>query len=863
MHSVRGSASRRADAIGRRPAGPTPVRHSLPRARHAVSVGMAIAGSVGIVIAGVLPTIASGVAAAAVTHPGQQRVTYLGYSFAVPRGWAVINLAHHRGSCVRFDRHAIYLGTAPRNQGCPSLIVGTTEAMLIQPGSRHAAPVSVKNEVTRRITVIARRIRVTATFDSHPAEIDRILASAGLPPPVTRAADPHDPAAAGQASGTGQDPLEVQRAAKAKLPASVTNYQGRGFDTCAAPSEAAMQAWWHHSRYQAVGVYIGGSDLACAQPNLTWSWLRDEAAVGWHFIPMYVGPQAAFGELSASAASQGAKAAADAVLQAKQLGLGPGTPLYYDMEAYKPGQTGRVLQFLSAWTTTLHKQGYTSGVYSSSTSGVTDLANQYGSGKYAMPDIIFDALWNGVASTYDPVLRHGKWSHHHRIRQYNGNVTQTHGGTTMQIDQDYLDVLQSASPSSSPVPVTYPAGATATWYQGQAFDTCSAPSLKALSAWGKSPYRAIGVYIGGGNRACGQPRLTASWVRAVSAKKWRLLPIYVGKQPGCLSRRGQNRAVKTAPQTIRHSVAASEGTYAADNAAAQGEALGLRPGSAFYDYIGNYSSSHAVCSQAVVTFVSAWTRELHRLGFLAGVYVNLSSGAQDLSHAYTSKSSARPDALWVVGSGKNPSLTGWAGVSDSEWAVHQRANQYRGSYKQTYGGTTINIDSDNVNAPAATVAYGYKVTSRAGLNARTGPSTSHAIARTHGPGSTMQIVCQAPGSAVAGSRVWDKLTDGTYVTDSYVSTPSKISYSSPLPRCGYPYQVMASPSVNERDGPAKSYPVTGELPDGALAWVSCQKAGSTVKKTRVWDELLDSHWVSDYYVASPSKTTYSGPAPRC
>ena len=202
-------------------------------------------------------------------------------------------------------------------------------------------------------------------------------------------------------------------------------------------------------------------------------------------------------------------------------------------------------------------------------------------------------------------------------------------------------------------------------------------------------------------------------------------------------------------------------------------------------------------------------------------------------------------------------------MSGSKWAVRQRARQYGGLHKETYGGATISMGSDNFNAPAATVAYDYKVASRDGLNARTGPSTSHAIARVHGPGSRLQVVCQALGSAVAGSSVWDKLTDGTYVTDSYVSTPSRISYSTPLPRCGYPYQVMASPSVNERDGASKSY--RGHRP--TARWCprlgGCQKAGSTVKKTRVWDRLLDSHWVSDYYVATPSKTTYSGPAPRC
>ena len=33
-----------------------------------------------------------------------------------------------------------------------------------------------------------------------------------------------------------------------------------------------------------------------------------------------------------------------------------------------------------------------------------------------------------------------------------------------------------------------------------------------MSAWAGSPYRAIGVYIGGLNRGCSQPNLTASWV---------------------------------------------------------------------------------------------------------------------------------------------------------------------------------------------------------------------------------------------------------------------------------------------------------------------------------------------------------------
>ena len=77
------------------------------------------------------------------------------------------------------------------------------------------------------------------------------------------------------------------------------------------------------------------------------------------------------------------------------------------------------------------------------------------------------------------------------------------------------------------------------------------------------------------------------------------------------------------------------------------------------------------------------------------------------------------------------------------------------------------------------------------------------------------------------------------------------------------YQVTASPSVNERNGPSTWFRIADQLPYGALAWVGCQKAGSQIKRTRVWDKLLDGHWVSDSYVTTPSKTTYSGPSPRC
>lgn len=130
-------------------------------------------------------------------------------------------------------------------------------------------------------------------------------------------------------------------------------------------------------------------------------------------------------------------------------------------------------------------------------------------------------------------------------------------------------------------------------------------------------------------------------------------------------------------------------------------------------------------------------------------------------------------------------------------------------------------------------------------------------------GASLAVVCQAPGSAVGSTKVWDKLNNGSYVPDRYVSTPSKTSYSAPITRCLYPYQVIPAKGANERRGPGISNPVTGVLPGGTLAWLFCQKAGSKVGSTSIWDEIDSQHWVSDNWVATPSTTGYSKPAPRC
>src|SRR5215470_7062252 len=64
-------------------------------------------------------------------------------------------------------------------------------------------------------------------------------------------------------------------------------FTGLGFDACTAPSSATMSAWLA-SPYRAVGIYFGGVNRACAQPNLTATWVTEQLTAGWHLIPIYM-----------------------------------------------------------------------------------------------------------------------------------------------------------------------------------------------------------------------------------------------------------------------------------------------------------------------------------------------------------------------------------------------------------------------------------------------------------------------------------------------------------------------------------------------------------------------------------------------
>ncbi len=227
-----------------------------------------------------------------------------------------------------------------------------------------------------------------------------------------------------------------------------------------------------------------------------------------------------------------------------------------------------------------------------------------------------------------------------------------------------------------------------TTFTGYGFDACRAPSLAKLQAWQASPYRALGIYIGGSNRACSQPNLTPAWVSSTIGLGFRLLPLYVGLQAPCVTQAG----LKHLSTTV--STAATQGRAAADDAGGQASALGLPAGSPVYFDMEGYRPGNAVCTRAVQSFVGAWVAELHAQGLAAGLYGSAASTIRDVA----ALPSGLPDAIWIANWNGVQSVFGDPYVSDGLWANHQRIHQYRGGHKETYGGVTIDIDSNFVDS---------------------------------------------------------------------------------------------------------------------------------------------------------------------
>jgi hypothetical protein len=236
-------------------------------------------------------------------------------------------------------------------------------------------------------------------------------------------------------------------------------------------------------------------------------------------------------------------------------------------------------------------------------------------------------------------------------------------------------------------PAPPPPGTPASVVQGEGFDTCTVPSTAAMQAWQASPYRTIGIYVGGINRACGDGNLSAGWIQTVRGQGWSMVPIYVGRQAPCAGQSG------LAP--IDPSQAQSQGVAAADDAIANLNRFGFRQGAVVYFDMENYAPS---CRGTVLTFLAGWTDRLHQQGYRSGAYGSVASLGRDL--VGVAGSYPEPDVLWFAHWDGRHTVWGDPYIPDSAFTHHQRLHQYSGDSRQTWGGVTINIDGDYLDGLA-------------------------------------------------------------------------------------------------------------------------------------------------------------------
>lgn len=258
----------------------------------------------------------------------------------------------------------------------------------------------------------------------------------------------------------------------ASNPATPGAFRGYGFDQCLAPTQQKMTAWLNHSPYLAVGIYISGASRACRdQPNLTPTWVSTQLAAGWKLLAITLGPQApcnprfprygndrvinrtaGAGGRYTKARKQGAAEARKTVTAAKALGLVPGSTMWYDLEGFDVTDARcrlASLAFLSGWTRGIHALGYLSGVYSSAGSGIKmlDDARVSNPTAYRLPDQIWIARWDGVASTSTTYIRDDGWRPGGRMKQYVGGHDETWGGVTINIDRDWVNLGRPQAPA--------------------------------------------------------------------------------------------------------------------------------------------------------------------------------------------------------------------------------------------------------------------------------------------------------------------------------------------------------------------------------------------------------------------------------
>jgi peptidoglycan hydrolase-like protein with peptidoglycan-binding domain len=178
------------------------------------------------------------------------------------------------------------------------------------------------------------------------------------------------------------------------------------------------------------------------------------------------------------------------------------------------------------------------------------------------------------------------------------------------------------------------------------------------------------------------------------------MPITLGPQASCSSRYpryGKNIDPTIIPTTTdTYSAARAQARAEAKKAVATATQLGIVRGSTiFYDLEAFNTSQSTACRNSALWYLSAWTTQLHSLGYASGYYSSAASGIKMVDDQRVAPHSplTLPDQVWIA-DWNNQANTSSSYVRSDGWQPYNRMKQYRGGHNETWGGVTINIDRD-------------------------------------------------------------------------------------------------------------------------------------------------------------------------
>ncbi|MFE6131007.1 DUF1906 domain-containing protein [Streptomyces sp. NPDC056437] len=233
-------------------------------------------------------------------------------------------------------------------------------------------------------------------------------------------------------------------------------FRGLAFDSCQAPPLAAMRSWRTSSPYGAVGVSYGGRGRRCPQqPHLTRDWVAAVHRMGWQVLPVFAGSQSRCvrderrraAVIGASPGAEGQREGNEAVERAWALGMARGSALYLDLEAYDVDDVEcarATLDFVRAWNREVRRRGYVPGFHSAADAGVLHMERARLAGTGDLPSAMWFARRSAEPALYEDlydeqVLNPYAWRPKRRIHQYDGDVTESHGGHSLTVGRSMAD----------------------------------------------------------------------------------------------------------------------------------------------------------------------------------------------------------------------------------------------------------------------------------------------------------------------------------------------------------------------------------------------------------------------------------------